>query len=370
MKTIHPLLCGLAVILFVGLAMPVFAQDAETLRKQLRSPVIRQAMKNLMTHEMASYWNGISSISESFLVDDELREGFGISQEQRQNIKDATQNLGRISIQDGRVVADDPDMQLIQDEIDKLGGNPYAENISDETRQRIFELDLKQSDVITIKTQNVINEVLTPDQLKKIKEFQISYMSAPAAMPFITPGMFEALDLSDGQKGQLAAIKKEMDSEFAKEMDKWGEIQLKFSEKIQEAIDKRLKERLEGVTDPEEQLKIREQIGREPLVGDIRKANPDLQREWDAAIESGQGFSNRLKFKMFDVLTDEQMERMAQLIDNPPDYVKKTLRRWRGLGDNETGEWKPGPDSWKPGDPIPAEYLQHREEQKARFPRR
>ena len=365
MKTLPIILCGLTAILLVGLATSASAQNAEALRERLHSPAIRQAMKNQVTSEMRSFWNGnVSPVSSmSLLQDDDLREGLGVSQEQRQSIKDMTQNIGLMSIQDGRIVAADPDVQLIQDEIDKLGRNPYAENLSEETRKQAFDLDLKQTELVRIKTQNIINETLTPDQLQKVKEFQISAMSLPSAMPFITPGMFEALDLSDDQKKQLDAIKKDMDSDFEKQMDKWGEIQLKFSEKIQEAVDKKL----EGVTDPEERLKIMINPGQE-IGRRVREENPDLQREWNEAIESGQGFSNKLKFRMFDVLTDEQMERMAQLIDNPPDYVKRTLRRWRGNGDSETGEWKPGPDSWKPGDGIPEEYRQQREER--RFPRR
>jgi len=78
-----------------------------------------------------------------------------------------------------------------------------------------------------------------------------------------------------------------------------------------------------------------------------------------------------MKFKMFDVLTDEQLERMIDLIDNPPDYVKKVIaqmRNWQGR--DEPGEWQPGVNSWKPGDGIPAEYLKHRQEMKKRFPKK
>jgi len=78
---------------------------------------------------------------------------------------------------------------------------------------------------------------------------------------------------------------------------------------------------------------------------------------------------------MFDVLTDEQWERMIDLIDNPPDYVKKILDEKRKAREAETassgesGEWQPGPGSWQPGDGIPAGYRIERETRSRQFPR-
>jgi Ni/Co efflux regulator RcnB len=70
---------------------------------------------------------------------------------------------------------------------------------------------------------------------------------------------------------------------------------------------------------------------------------------------------------MFDVLTDEQWDRMLDLIDNPPDYVKKILRKWKEASE-KAAEWAPGPNSWQPGDPIPEKYRQERQT-KGNFPR-
>ncbi len=87
--------------------------------------------------------------------------------------------------------------------------------------------------------------------------------------------------------------------------------------------------------------------------------------------ETGKEIAKKLKFKMFDVLTDEQMERMAELIDNPPDYIKKMSGRLKANTTNgQDGQWKPDENSWKPGDAIPEEYLEQRKERKKNFPKK
>jgi Ni/Co efflux regulator RcnB len=91
------------------------------------------------------------------------------------------------------------------------------------------------------------------------------------------------------------------------------------------------------------------------------------------ARESGKGLADKLKVEMFDVLTDEQWNRMLNLIDNPPEHAKKIIAQMREKSEQEsayasTEAWQPGPNSWKPGDPIPEGYRQQRQE-RGRFPR-
>jgi len=69
---------------------------------------------------------------------------------------------------------------------------------------------------------------------------------------------------------------------------------------------------------------------------------------------------------------------MLDLIDNPPDYVKKVIaqiRKEMGTDDSSTdtpadtsGGWVPGPGSWRPGDGIPEGYRIERNT-RSRFPR-
>jgi len=357
---------SLTVIFLLGLATMVSAQDdaarqaREAQRAMMRSPAMQQARRNAFKQMMGSFWNGNGSslMAVQLFQQDDFREGVGVSKEQSQKLQDSMQNIMMN-------MHNDPDFRPIQDEMGRLmseTGGPFSENSSEETLTKFFDLQTKMQEVLFTKMNSIVNESLAPDQLKKVKEFQISMMSE---MPIVSPGMFEALDLSDSQKKQLDEIKKEMEPEFLKSLDKMIDSQMKFSEKFQDALD----DKLAGVTDHEEQRKIIEAI-----VKKIREENPDIQREEKEMLEDGKLFTNKLKFRMFDVLTDEQMERMAQLIDNPPDYVRKAIaqiRKQMGHDDSpvsESGEWKPGPNSWKPGDPIPEEYLQQRQER--RFPRK
>jgi len=97
-----------------------------------------------------------------------------------------------------------------------------------------------------------------------------------------------------------------------------------------------------------------------------------------------RAFAERFKIEMFDVLTDEQWFRLQELIDNPPEHAlvfRKALREALNMGEGEeeeksvankgtekAGVWMPGPNSWKPGDPIPEEYRIKRNE-RSRFSR-
>ncbi|MCL2625176.1 MAG: hypothetical protein FWD31_16065, partial [Planctomycetaceae bacterium] len=131
--------------------------------------------------------------------------------------------------------------------------------------------------------------------------------------------------------------------------------------RIKEKEEEELAPKLEGVTDTGERDRIHSEF--------YKKLWPELRPELDEVTESRIRFINQMKFKMFDVLTDEQFERMTDLIDNPPDYVKKVIaqmRKMRGEDDSESNEW----GSWQPGDGIPAEYLKHRQEMKKRFPKK
>ena len=373
MKTSFLTLYGLTAILLVGLTTFVSAQDAEAQRRMIeaqrammRSPAMQQSQRNAAKQMMNTFWNGDGShmLTLNLLQqNNDFREGIGVSQEQTQKFQKAMRDISMSLV-------DDPTVKPFRDEMEKLTadmpGGPFGEGVSEETQQRFFEIQadmtMKMMEMMGEKMANFVNENLTPDQMKKVREFQISTMGE---IPIISPNMFEALDLSDAQREQLNGIKKELEPEFGKHVDKMIDMQMKHTEKFQDAM----MERLDGVTDDEERRRIIESIDRE-----IRQSHPEIQREMDEVMESGKGFANRLKFRMIDVLTDEQMELLAELVDNPPDYVKKIIAQIRKqMGEDDSpggasGEWRPGPNSWKPGDPIPEEYRQQREER--RFPRR
>jgi len=360
---------ALAAILLVGLTAATFAQNMASdeaerqarLERAMQSAMLQQ-QRNNMKQLMNSFWHGESSniMAMFFLQQEDFREGIGVTEEQFQKIQSVLQRT-----------MESPDFQQHQDEMQKLmseDGGPFGENATDEMQNRFVELQtqmsVKMQEVIMEGVKKAVNENLTPEQLKKVQEAQISAMSE---MPIIAPNMFEALDLSDAQRRQLDEIKKEMEPEFDKHVDKLVDAQMKTMEKVREA--------LENMRDaaPEEREKFMQN-----LQENIRKANPDIQRAMNEVMESGKVFSDALKSKMFDVLTDEQWQRMVDLIDNPPAYMKKAIaemRKQMGTDDSQArsrqpgGGYVPGPGAWQPGSSaIPEQYRQERNSRRP-FPR-
>ena len=364
MENFRKITC-LAVILLVGLTASVSAQsDPDKAKQEFMKRAIEDG-RHSITHEINSAWNdeGSRAGAVDLLRQTDIREGIGVSNEQYQKIRATVEQPTSVSS------SDIPTITPIYAEMNKLRAEfppgRFDEDAPEETKRQVSELqeqvrglmDERASELIRERQMNAINDNLTPDQLRKVQEFQIAAMSN---LSYVSPSMFEALDLSDNQRQQLGDIKKEMEPEFKKWADKTLDARLRLHEKRHAEF--KVIQNDDGTI----QFLLDDPVASWERV---RKANPDIQRALNESMESGKELAKKLKFKMFDVLTDEQMERMAQLIDNPPDYVKKILRKWRGNGDNRTDEWRPGANSWKPGDPIPEEYIKHREEQR-RFPRK
>ena len=335
--------------------------DLAAQRAMLRSPAIQQMRKNAEKQTMNALWYGDTSniMTTSFLYQEDFRVALGISEEQFQKIEEAH----RKAFDD-----DNPGTKPIRNEMTKLimeNGNLFAENASEESQNRFFELQaqlgMKTNELMMEGLATAIYENLTPDQIKKIDEALIPVMSE---MPIISTSVFRILDLSDAQKKQLDEIKKEILPEYEEYVNNAVDASMKLTIMAQEEI-----ERWGNViTDSDKRTKLSQNLE------NLHKSNPELQRAMNEVRESGKRLSETLKVKMFDVLTDEQWNRMIDLIDNPPEYVKKAIaqiRKEMGHASNaaQTGEvWTPGPNSWQPGDPIPEEYRQKRNE-KRNFPR-
>ena len=352
---------GSCVLLFVLLVVSVYAQTPPSRSDIMRSPAMQRIQKNGFKQAFRSFWtgDGTNVMAIGLLQNDDFREGLGVSKEQNQKIQGAMESM-QTSFQT------DPDFKPIMDEMEVFRtenpGGLLAENVSEETANKFFEMQSRMQGIMLQKIKKAVDENLTPEQIRKVKEFQISAMSE---IPIASPSMFEALDLSADQKKQLDNIKKELEPDFEKQVEKMANAQALFMSKYFEELG----DKLDGVTDPEEIKRISEEAAKK-----VRNADPDGKKIGEEVQKDVKEFANKLKFKMFDVLTDEQMERMADLIDNPPDFIKKGLARMRkemGIDEaEESGEWKPGINSWKPGDPIPKEYLEQRKERKKSFPKK
>jgi len=342
--------------------LEVLQKSREMQRNQMNSPESQQMMRNSMRRSMMSNYEGPNhGMVMGMLQMDHFREALGVTEEQNRRIQDV--------MRPSMNPPNDPELRSVMDEMGKLHaenpGGPFGENTSEETRKKFTDLQEKMQDAFTKRMENAVNDNMTPDQIKKIQEYNLSMVSHS---PFVSPKAFEALDLSDDQKVQLDQIKKEMAPEFERYIEKWADTQAKFNAKIQKDMQDDLDEKLKDVTDPDEF----ERILREPR--SIRvDADSVEHQEMMATQEAGTAFTNRLRLRVSDILTDEQRERLERLINDPPEYIKKMQGRYLHHpqmtqdAPQPESEWRPGPDSWKPGDGVPEEYV---EEQRARFPGR
>ena len=229
---------------------------------------------------------------------------------------------------------------------------------------------------------DAINNVLTSEQRQKVNE---TFLANMVEMPMATPDMFEALNLTDAQKQQMSAIKKELAPDFEQHLESFVNDSSTLQNKVLDELEKQgglptpvtieWMDGEEGKRIMEE--KMREGVENAKVVQEKTLAvhkklmqDPEYKKISEGLFNNSKAFSMKFNTKMFDVLTDEQWKRLQDLIDNPPDYAKafgKKLKAERAARE-QAGTWQPGPDSWRPGDPIPEEYRQKRNE-RSRFSR-
>jgi hypothetical protein len=344
----------IAAVLGLGLfAASTFAQnDMDAARRQMNKDLEKQYIR-------ADLLNGLNAkleILQMITSIEPLQKELGLTQDQSiELLKKAFGNMDPI-------LQNDPVYKSLRDKRDKVNEDHPSTTV--ETYKQFVDLRAKMLEIEQKTRINLINETYTPEQMKIINEFHISNMSETRN---VFPRMFEALDLSDEQKQQLDEIQKEIQKDpiFEKHVDSIVEYNLKYREKQFERIDAIWK----TVTDHDERIRLRDDQDA------IKRMLAGLKPEWDRMMESGKELTTELKIKMFDVLTDEQWERLLKLTDDPPEYVRKAIaqnRKDREEIDSlnrKPGVWMPGPNSWRPGDPIPEQYGQQRNERRGSFPR-
>ncbi|MDR3181508.1 MAG: hypothetical protein LBT89_01080 [Planctomycetaceae bacterium] len=311
---------------------------------------IKEERDNNNTHQKAvsktvyrSYWNGTGTrmMIMQFLDYENVRKEWNVSDEQYKQIKNA-QNQAKSR----------PEWVEMLAEMKKIpkADDPAFQNADKETKQKWAELPER---LITFVIENPAREaekLLTPEQRKKVQELQIAAMSV---MPMVSPDMFKALDLSDEQKGKMENIKKGLESEYFRNVDEMVDVQYAFQDKVYDKIEKE-----NGAT-----------IDAKDFNEKMRAASDSLELENGSefkkiqeAFNKNRALVTRLKIQMFDVLTDEQWAKLQDLVDNPPDFIKEELAQMKKkLGDEQQSDvWKPGVNSWQPGDAIPEKYRQQR----------
>jgi Ni/Co efflux regulator RcnB len=200
---------------------------------------------------------------------------------------------------------------------------------------------------------DAIADLLTAEQVQKMREFQLVQMESYFG---VSARMFDALDLTDAQKQEMAKIKQELDAEVEKIIENYADGQVLEAMMLYEY------RQTHGESGAKEDTMVIHQK--------LLATNPEYKKLMEGKKVASKAIAIKIKTKMFDVLTDEQWARLQKLIDDPPEYIKAFRKRSEELAAaraKKAGEYTPGPNAWQPGDPIPEEYRQQRNER--RFPR-
>ena len=362
MKTKLLLLAAVACLLLF--AAVDLAQQPQAVSQIFQTPMGQERAKNAVKAGIRVAWDGRGNFLDvlGMMQDTEFRSAFGVSGEQYQQFQNLPRNM---------IARENPELKKLQDEIQAIPNlrNLMSGQDEDEVAQRKL-LDL-QSRMILLSMADMagaIDSHLTPEQKQKLNE---AHLAAMSAIPIISPRAFEALHLTETQKQQMEAIKKELEPEFEKHLNQFADRQVILGGKLAAEIEKQggLGNFTENITP--ENIRERVQAAREreqAVTKKLMAEDPEFKKIQDEVLSQSRAFSEKFRIKMFDALTDEQWTRLLALIDNPPDYAALMLKKMKEQrGESEqSGIWRPGPDAWQPGDPIPEQY---RQERKRRFPR-
>jgi len=181
-------------MLLLGLTTTALCQE-ETILRTGMSPssrviqpteAVRQTEKERMKADIMSAWNDdgthLLRDASQLLFREDFREANGISDEQFKTIWD-------IMIQPvSTTITGDPVIEPMQAALDKMRKEVpglFRENASEEMQQTyndlqrfmIWEIEKKSNAVRLERNTNALNENLSPEQMKKFVEYQISTMS-------------------------------------------------------------------------------------------------------------------------------------------------------------------------------------------------
>ena len=325
----------------------VFVPQDEVSPEQLN----QQRLKADMERRHRTFWEDSSTALLGSLDDSVVREVLGFSAEQKQQYEQYVFNAleGTLLVQKVE----------IQNEEGKTAWT-NAITISSE------EENLAMTNAMT----GALNNVLTPEQQRIIREAQLANMGD---MSIISPSMFEALDLTDAQREEMAKIKENLKWEFEEHLNNIVDCEMILSTKMTNELHRLMGKEIVG--DVNEALNEAKRLT--PTILKSMEKDPEFNQKQMEMMSKGKEFSTNFKQQMFDVLSDEQWKRLQRLIDNPPEHAKifrKKLKEQNGESEAVATEkpekevWQPGPNSWKPGDAIPEKYRIERNE-RGKFPR-
>jgi hypothetical protein len=235
-----------------------------------------------------------------------------------------------------------------------LPDDPNFERATEEQKDAYREALIARLSLFQNAMQTEIQETLTPKQMLQLRKLEMQMMSE-LGIPF--PSMFDPLDLTEDQKKEMNKITDELKAEFDRLT--MEEATLKSERMV--SMYGVLKGK--SFASQNEFQKAMSDVRRQYVPSAaMRKKGVDLQ-------ERGTKFVTLLQTRLIDVLTDEQLDKMQKILNETPAGAKKLITMFKT--ERETAKkspgYVPGPDSWRPGDPVPAQFKEER--RRNRFPR-
>ena len=236
----------------------------------------------------------------------------------------------------------------------ELPDDPLLERATEQQKNAWLEAQTDMIGILAGTMQKDMEETLTQGQMLQVRKLEMQLMPE-IGIPF--PSMFDPLDLTDDQKKEMNKITDEMKAEYDR--------------LTQEAATLKA-ERLAATYQSLQGKVFTSQADFDKALQDVHRQyvpSEEILKKYKDLRERGTKFTTLLQTRLMDVLTDEQLDKMAQILAETPKFIKKVRAEFQA---NQKAQQKlptyvPGPDSWRPGDPVPEKF---KEERKAgRFPR-
>jgi hypothetical protein len=187
--------------------------------------------------------------------------------------------------------------------------DPYFDKMSKKEQNEYLELWKKRISHHDITLERIIeNQYLTDAQRKKGQEIQIMFMRHFPL--FITPRMFNALDLSQEQKLKLDQICQKLEPEYKEYINRLIDYDLSWEAKLADKIAKNKFQK------NKEFFEVQKTHAKEQYDSD----------EWQKLLQQKNLLITKLEKEVSQILTDKQLQRMNELINNPLDSVKKCIK--------------------------------------------
>jgi hypothetical protein len=256
--------------------------------------------------------------------------------------------------------ANDPEFLSLYEaaEMTKLPNDSDFKHATEEQRKKFIVAHEAFFDLPCRYMDEEIEETFTPEQWKILQEAKIQLMPE---MGLPMPSMFEVLGLSDEQRKQMEIVKQDMKEEFEALLDELMKLKTEQRREMVNLLTQSLGEDFSGLSEKDFNNKIRD-------AAEKAGKNEKIRKKIEEKTGLAQKFAATLKIRLMNVLTDEQLDKMQEIIDNKPDFIVSMLDKMnkQRLEREKKKQWDISPDVWRPGDGVPKQFKKER--QNRQFP--